>query len=80
MAPQCIKVLEITILSAEVLSKLLVAALMLHETMLSMYSLLLIVANASADASADTTADLVFINCLFLFTIWFRTPQDIANE
>ena len=38
--------------------------------------IILIVANASA----DTTLDLAFINCLFLFKIRLRTPQDIANE
>ena len=41
--------------------------------------IILIVANASADVSADTTSDLAFKNCLFLFKIQLRTPQDIAN-
>ena len=42
--------------------------------------LILIVANTSADVSGDTTSDLAFKNCLFLFKIQLRTPQDIANE
>ena len=44
------------------------------------YFLILIVANASADVSGDTTSDLAFKNCLFFFKIQLRTPQDIANE
>ena len=41
--------------------------------------IILIVANASADVSGDTTEDLAFRNGLFFFKIWFRTPQDIAT-
>ena len=42
--------------------------------------LILIVANGSADVSADTTSALAFKNCLFLLKIQLITPQDIANE